>query len=151
MARLLIHFSAIIKEGKDYQDSIEQNRRREERENEYYRKVELVIEKRFDEWLQNMRKPPSASREALILGAKDADCRIDLYVRAVEITEAANLAKRTLAATVFASTATYKNRLKDKEDLENSRGFSEEGSQDIDIHTRPNIDGKTTRICRGYK
>lgn len=51
----------------------------------------------------------------------------------------------------FISTATYPNRRKDKEDIEKFKGFSEEGSKVIDIHTSPTKDCKTTRICRGYR
>ena len=74
-----------------------------------------------------------------------------LYVRATELLDAAALEKTTPEERKFVSTATYPNRRKDKADIEKFKGFSEEGSKIIDIHTSPGRDHKTTRICRGYR
>ena len=98
-----------------------------------------------------MRQPPLACKEAISLGARDEDCRTGLYVRATQRAYAVILAKTLPERRKFVSTATYPNRQKDKEDIEKFKGFSEEGSKDIDIHTLPNKDCESSRICRGYR
>ena len=151
LSRLLTHFKSIVSAGEDYQKAMENEKAREDRENDYCRKIQIVIEKRFEEWVSHIKNPPVANKDALILGARDADCRVGLYVRATQIADAAILAKTLPEKRTFISTATYPNRMKDKDDLEKFKGFSEEGSKDIDIYTAPNKKGDSFRICRGYR
>ena len=75
LSRLLCHFSIIVLDGEEYRDSIEEERKRGEREIEYYRKVETVIEKSLEDWLTAMRRPPFMNREAIQLGMGNADFR----------------------------------------------------------------------------
>lgn len=151
LSRLLTYFESISSAGKDYQRDFEIQKEYEDRENVRYGKIQSIIEGRFKDWVSKMEKAPMACKDAILLGAKDQDCRIGLYVRATELADAAALAKTSPEERKFISTATYPNRRKDKEDIEKFKGFNEEGSKDIDIHTSPSKDYKTTRICRGYR
>ena len=56
LSRFLSYFGSIVSAGKDYQNDLEFQKAHEDRENDRYNKIQLIIERRFEDWVSNITR-----------------------------------------------------------------------------------------------